>query len=281
MTVHGEPMPGPFDEVKIPGDALDALTEARSRAFDEDMRQREERARRNAALIEAAAAVQSGTIDREALAAWEEQVRTRLAQTPTYVRPPEATADAAIADLQLFRRPWPWPRSRASDGSQQATVDLGSGEAHVGLGLYNRTGAAGGTAEMGGPFRLPSFSDFEFRTTVDYRYDWFFSTAIGSADSQGWISVIVDELLDAPGSQWHPVVNRRVQLWSDSTGSAGSDGATERGNRLTVNERFRGRPDANYVWWVGANETIQTQFQATSQANLYVELLYLVALARV
>ncbi|MDG4860278.1 hypothetical protein P8605_19325 [Streptomyces sp. T-3] len=276
MTVYDEATSGHSNEAKIPGDSLAALTDARTAEFEREMKAREKRAHLNAALIEAAASAQPGVADPEAVSAWQDKVRATMDRAPEYAPLPEAE----VADLQLFRRPWPWRRVNATPG-HTATANLDQGESHVGLGIYFTTGAAGGTAEMGGPFRLGSFSDFEFRTTVDYRYEWFFSAAAGSADSQGWISVIVDELLDGPGQQWHSVVHRRLQLWSDSTGSGGSDGAKDPGNRITVNERFRGRPDASYVWWVGGNETIQTQFQAASQANLYVDLQYLVAVARV
>jgi hypothetical protein len=276
MNQYADATSGHSNEVKISGDTLGALADARTEEFEREMRTRTDRAHRNAALIETSAPAQPGSSDPEAVSAWQDKVRTTMEKSPQYARPPEAAAP----DLQLFTRPWPWRRVNATPGGT-STVDLGTGESHVGLGIYFSTGAAGGTAEMCGPFRLGSFSDFEFRTTVDYRYDWYFSTALGGADSQGWISVIVDELLDGSGAQWHSVVNRRTQLWSDSTGSRGSDGATEPGNRITVNERFRGRPDASYVWWVGGNETIQTEFQAASQANLYVDLSYLVAVARV
>ncbi|MDT9695283.1 hypothetical protein [Streptomyces sp. P17] len=275
MTMY-EAASGHSNEVKIPGDSLAALTDARTAEFEREIKKRDDRAHLNAALIEAATSVRADSSDAEAVSAWQDKVRATMRRAPEYAPP----SDAEAADLQLFARPWPWRRGTATPG-HTSTVNLDSGEAHVGLGIYFTTGAAGGTAEMGGPFRLPAFSDFEFRTTVDYRYDWYFATALGGADSQGWISIIVDELLDAPGSQWHSVVNRRLQLWSDSTASGGSDGATEPGNRITVNERFRGRPDASYVWWVGGNETIQTEFQAASQANLYVDLRYLVAVGRV
>ncbi|SNX56627.1 hypothetical protein SAMN06272735_1080 [Streptomyces sp. TLI_55] len=276
MTAYDTPMPGQGDDVKISGDSLAVLTNTRSEEFEREMKAREDRARVNAALIEASAPARPALADDGAATAWQDSVRAAMARTPEYAR----AAAAAVPDLQLFARPWPWQRVNASPG-QTATADLGQGETHVGLGIYFTTGAAGGSAEMGGGFRLGSFADYEFRTTVDYRYDWYFSTAVGGADSQGWVSVIVDELLDGPGAQWHSVLNRRFQLWSDSTGSGGSDGASDPGNRITVNERFRGRPDASYVWWVGGNETIQTEFQAASQANLYVDLSYLVAVARV
>lgn len=261
------------EPVRVAEDSLATRNAARAQEFEHDVRQREARATANAALIEAASA--AGSVDGD-LSAWQDKVRMTMAESRDYSRTPRSAAD----DLQLIARPWPWQRVNVTPG-QTATVDLGNGESHVGLGLYFTTGAAGGSTEMGGPFRLSDFSDFEFRTTIDYSYDWWFSTALGGADSQGWVSIIVDELLDAPGSAWHSVVNRRIQLWSDSTASGGSDGASDPGNRITVNERFRGRPDANYVWWIGGGETIQTEHQASSQANLWVDVHYLVFVARV
>lgn len=190
----------------------------------------------------------------------------------------DAPADG-VPDVQVFGLPWTWQRVNVTPG-HLGTVDLTTGEASVGLGLYLATAAAGGSAEMGGPFRLPGDANFEFRTTLDHNFDWWFSTAAGGADSQGWLSIIVDELLDAPGSTWHSVVNRRIQLWSDETGSAASDGATDPGSRTTIKEPFRGRPDAQYIWWLGANATIQTEFQASSQANLTASLHNLIFIAR-
>lgn len=280
MTMYGEATSGLSNEAKVSDEALTALIAARNEEFERDMKAKNDRAHLNAALIEGAASVLPNSSDPEAVSAWQDKVRTTMERATHSARPSAAAVGAEVADLQVFGRPWPWQRGSATPG-HTSTVNLATGESHVGLGIYFTTGAAGGTAEMGGGFRLPSFSDFEFRTSVHYQYDWYFSAAVGGADSQGWISIIVDELLDAPGSQWHSVVHRRHQLWSDSTGSGGSDGATEPGNRITVNERFRGRPDANYVWWVGGNETIQTEFQAASQANLYVDVSSIVVVARV
>jgi hypothetical protein len=260
-------------EVTISEDALAALADTRKTAFDAELAELERRSSHRAALVGNGASAPADP-------AWQERVRDAVSRaTQGGLAPRDAASFAAVADLQLFGRPWPYQRVNVSPG-HVATVDLQNGEAHVGLG-QNGSGWAAGSAEMGGPFRLPSFSDFEIRTTIDYRYDWFFATGPGSADSKGYIEIFVDELLDAPGSTWRNIVNRTFPLWEDDTGSGGSDGHTDPGNRITANERFHGRADASYVWWVGAHESVQAQFEAYSQANLYLDLSYLVFIARV
>jgi hypothetical protein len=261
----------------ISQDALAELAAARETEFTGELAELEQRTTERAALIHTGEGVVEDL-------AWQARVREAMAhlagRTSDERLARHATPFAAVADFQLFARPWPFQRVNVSPG-HVGTVDQQGGEAHVGLGLYFTTGWAAGAAEMGGPFRLPTFSDFEFRTTIDYSYDWYFSTAAGGADSKGYIEVFVDELLDAPGSTWHNILDRRYPLWEDDTGSGGHDGASDPGNRLTAQERFRGRPDASYVWWVGAHESIQTELQGASQANLYVDLSYIVVIARV
>jgi hypothetical protein len=257
--------------------ALAELAKVRKSQFDNEVAELERSTLNQAALI-------YPTKEAEDNVEWQAQVRDTMKRSAQHSGDQRAARSAApfaaIPDLQIFARPWPFQRVNVSPG-HEATVDQQNGEAHVGLGLYFTTGWAAGAAEMGGGFRLPAFSDFEFRTTIDYNYDWWFTTAAGGADSKGYIEIFVDELLDAPGSTWHNILDRRFPLWEDETASFGRDGHTEPGNRLTVQERFHGRPDANYVWWVGGHESIQTELQAASQANLYVNLSYLVGIARV
>lgn len=256
--------------------ALADLAKRRESDFNAEVAELEHHALTRAALIHSSESADD--VD------WHTRVRTAMQRSAQQSKDRRlargASSFAAISDLQFFARPWPFQRVNVTPG-HVGTVNQQTGEAHVGLGLYFSTGWAAGAAEMGGRFRLPSFGDFEVRTTVDYNYDWYFTTALGGADSKGYIEIFVDELLDAPGSTWRNVLDRRYPLWEDDTGSGGHDGHTEPGNRLTAQERFHGRPDANYVWWVGAHESIQTELQGASQANLYVDLNYTVVIARV